>query len=52
MAHGSHVYVTVTARNAADLIAIATSDPVLIDFTGPIINYVIDGGGTDGTIEF
>ncbi|XP_022103276.1 uncharacterized protein LOC110986013 isoform X2 [Acanthaster planci] len=46
MAHGSFVYVTVMARNAAELIAIATSDPKLIDLTPPIIYFVIDGAGT------
>ncbi|XP_022103295.1 uncharacterized protein LOC110986023 [Acanthaster planci] len=47
MAHGSYVYVTVMARNAAELIAIATSDPVLIDLTPPIIHFVIDGDPND-----
>ena len=48
MPHGSSVFVTVTARNAADLIAIVTSDPVLIDLTAPIVHYVIDGGSENG----
>ncbi|XP_038050879.1 uncharacterized protein LOC119724031 [Patiria miniata] len=43
MAHGSRVYVTVIARNAADLITRATSDPVVIDLTPPIIHAVADG---------
>ncbi|XP_038050780.1 uncharacterized protein LOC119723938 isoform X2 [Patiria miniata] len=44
MAHGVYVFVTVTARNAADLITIATSDPILIDLTPPLIHFVSDGG--------
>ncbi|XP_038051300.1 uncharacterized protein LOC119724354 isoform X2 [Patiria miniata] len=44
MAHGSYVHITVMARNAADLIAIATSDPILIDLTPPLIYFVSDGG--------
>ncbi|XP_038050540.1 uncharacterized protein LOC119723761 [Patiria miniata] len=43
MAHGSNVYVTVMSRNAADLISISTSDPVVIDLTPPIIHAVTDG---------
>ena len=49
MAHGSYIYVTVTARNAADLIAVATSDPTLVDLTAPQIHHVIEGGGAQGT---
>ncbi|XP_033637440.1 uncharacterized protein LOC117298344 isoform X1 [Asterias rubens] len=47
MSHGSFVYVTVTAKNAADLISVVTSDPVLIDLTAPIIHSVLDGGSED-----
>ncbi|XP_071784665.1 uncharacterized protein [Asterias amurensis] len=47
MSHGSFVYVTVTAKNAADLISVVTSDPVLIDLTTPIIHSVRDGGSED-----
>ena len=48
VSHGSFVYVTVTAKNAADLISVVTSDPVLIDLTTPIIHSVLDGGSEDG----
>ena len=48
MYHRSYVYVTVTARNAADLITMATSDPILIDLTAPIIQFVRDGGSDQG----
>ena len=48
MQHGSYVYVTVMARNAADLIAIATSRRILIDLTPPRIDYVMDGGSAQG----
>ena len=50
MNHGFDVYVTVTARNAADLITIATSDPVLIDLTAPIVQFVLDGDSEQGII--
>ena len=43
-----YVYTNVTARNAAGLIAIATSDPVLIDLTAPIIQFVLAGGRVHG----
>ena len=46
--HGCYVHITVTARNAAELIAMATSDAVLIDLTPPVIHYVIDGGKKQG----
>ncbi|XP_038071216.1 uncharacterized protein LOC119740085 [Patiria miniata] len=51
MKHGSHVHVTVIARNAADLVAVATSGPIIIDFTAPVIEYVIDGG-EESDIDF
>ncbi|XP_038057739.1 uncharacterized protein LOC119729229 [Patiria miniata] len=44
MAHGSYVYITVMARNAADLISIATSVSLLLDLTPPVIHFVKDGG--------
>jgi hypothetical protein len=46
MAHGSHVHVTVMARNAAALIALGTSAPILIDLTPPIVHFVYDGADT------
>ncbi|XP_022100380.1 uncharacterized protein LOC110984469 isoform X2 [Acanthaster planci] len=51
MAHGSRVYVTVMARNAADLIAISTSAPEMIDLTPPEILSVIDGK-TEQDVDF
>ncbi|XP_022105050.1 uncharacterized protein LOC110986986 isoform X2 [Acanthaster planci] len=51
MAHGSRVYVTVMARNAADLIAISTSAAEMIDLTPPEILSVIDGK-TEQDIDF
>ncbi|XP_022088109.1 uncharacterized protein LOC110977889 isoform X2 [Acanthaster planci] len=51
MQHGSRVHVTVTARNAAGLVAVATSGPIIVDSTAPIIHYVIDGG-TEQDIDY
>ena len=48
MYHGSNIYVTVTAKNAADLTSFMTSDPILIDLTAPIILSVLEGPGEDG----
>lgn len=39
------VYITVIATNAAGLQTIAYSDPVLVDLTPPIFDYVYDGTG-------
>ncbi|CAG2212774.1 NUDT9 [Mytilus edulis] len=41
------VYITVIATNAAGLQTIAYSDPVLVDLTPPIFDYVYDGTGAD-----
>ncbi|CAC5414424.1 unnamed protein product [Mytilus coruscus] len=41
------VYITVIATNAAGLQTIAYSDPVLVDLTPPIFEYVYDGTGPD-----
>ena len=43
MSHGSHIYVTVTSKNAAELTSVVTSEPILIDMTAPIIHSVLDG---------
>ena len=37
------LYVTVTAMNAAELVGLAYSGPVIIDTTPPVIEYVYDG---------
>ncbi|XP_071798435.1 uncharacterized protein [Asterias amurensis] len=47
MSHGSHIYVTVTSKNAAELTSVVTSDPILVDMTAPIIHSVLDGPGED-----
>ena len=41
--HGTVLYVTVTAMNAAELVGLAYSGPVIIDITPPEIEYVYDG---------
>ena len=46
--HGALLHVTVAARNAAQLVGVATSRPVLVDLTPPIILYVRDGGRDQG----
>ena len=41
--HGSVVFVTVAATNAAELTGLAYSAPIVIDTTPPVIQYVYDG---------
>eukprot|EP00058_Branchiostoma_floridae_P007081 XP_002592569.1 hypothetical protein BRAFLDRAFT_118907 [Branchiostoma floridae] len=45
--HGSYVYVTVVATNAAGLSAVLYSDPALVDLTPPVIGTVLDGSEQD-----
>lgn len=43
MIHNTFVHVTVIASNAAELVGISYSDPILVDLTPPDISYVYDG---------
>ena len=45
MVHNNFIYITVIATNAAGLKDISYSDPILVDLTPPIINFVYDGRG-------
>ena len=43
LVHGTIVYVTVIAVNAASLRTVSYSDPILIDLTPPSFEWVYDG---------
>ena len=43
LSHGSTIYVTVTAKNKADLTAVAYSDEVVVDRTAPVMSEVFEG---------
>lgn len=43
--HGTPLYVTVVATNAAGLTTVAYSSPLLVDMTPPVITDLIDGMG-------
>ncbi|XP_025085445.1 uncharacterized protein LOC112558907 isoform X2 [Pomacea canaliculata] len=45
--HGTPLYVTVVASNAAGLTTVAYSSPLLVDMTPPIITDLIDGTQED-----
>ena len=45
LVHNNLIYITVIATNAAGLKGISYSDPILLDLTPPIVNFVYDGIG-------
>ena len=49
MPHNSTIYVTVVAVNGADIRTVSYSDPVRVDLTPPVFEYVNDGT-VEGTI--
>ncbi|KAK3589056.1 hypothetical protein CHS0354_008706 [Potamilus streckersoni] len=47
LTHNSKVHITVVATNAAGLKTVSYSDPIIIDLTQPVFDYVNDGKGSD-----
>ena len=50
MPHNATIYVTVVAVNGAGIRTISYSDPVRVDLTPPVFEYVNDGT-VEGTVS-